>query len=80
VATFGFENQQGVEDICAAIVVTNDFNMEAFQLHLTQTFPKHKKPSLIIRLEEIPRNQMGKPLRSQMREQFGDVLRQQQRR
>ena len=77
VATFGFENQQGIEDICAAIVVANDFNMEAFQLHLTQTFPKHKKPSLIIRLEEIPRNQMGKPLRSQMREQFGDVLRQQ---
>lgn len=79
VATFGFENQLGYEDICAAVVVADGFDMETFRQYLTRTMPKHKKPAWIIRLHEIPRNQIGKPLRTQMREQFGDFLRQQQR-
>jgi acyl-coenzyme A synthetase/AMP-(fatty) acid ligase len=35
-ATFGFEDHQGLEDICAAVVVTEDFKMECFE----DTWPK----------------------------------------
>jgi acyl-CoA synthetase (AMP-forming)/AMP-acid ligase II len=76
-ATFGYENNSGLEDICAAVVVAKDFNMELFRAHLAQLLTKYQNPSLIIRLKEIPRNQMGKPLRRQMCEQYGDMLRQQ---
>jgi acyl-CoA synthetase (AMP-forming)/AMP-acid ligase II len=78
-ATFSFEDHQGLEDICAAVVVTEDFKMELFQRHLAQALAVHQNPTLILKLKEIPRNQMGKPLRQQMREQYGDMLRQQLR-
>ena len=75
-ATFSFEDHQGLEDICAAVVVTEDFKMDPFRRHLAQALAIHQNPTLIIKLKEIPRNQMGKPLRQQMREQYGDMLRQ----
>lgn len=75
-ATFGFENHLGLEDICAAVVVVNDFDMEAFRRHLAQILDKNQNPSLIITLKEIPRNQIGKVMRQQLREQYGDALRQ----
>jgi long-chain acyl-CoA synthetase len=75
-ATFGFENHFGLEDICAAVVVVNDFDMEAFRRHLAQILNKNQNPSLIITLKEIPRNQFGKVMRQQLREQYGDALRQ----
>jgi len=79
-ATFGFENHLGCEDICAAVVVADDFKMEPFQRQLAQALPWEERPSLILKLKEIPRNQMGKPMRSQMRELHGETLRQQLKR
>ena len=76
VASFGFENHLGLEDICAAVVVAGDFNIESFQRDVAQIVPRHQRPSLIVKLDEIPRNNMGKPLRAQLREQHGDKLRQ----
>lgn len=76
VASFGFENHLGLEDICTAVVVASDFAMESFQRDLAGIVPMHHRPSLIIKLDEIPRNDMGKPLRAQLREQHGEKLRQ----
>jgi long-chain acyl-CoA synthetase len=75
-ATFGFENHLGVEDICTAIVVPEDFDSERLQQHLIATLGKGRAPALLIKVEHIPRNDMGKPMRGELRAHWSSRLKQ----
>ncbi len=73
-AAFGFENQRGIEDICAAIVASENFDMGELQKFLIGVLGKIRAPSVMLRVNEIPRNAMGKAMRGQLREKFGERL------
>jgi long-chain acyl-CoA synthetase len=78
-ATFGYENADGFEDLCAVIVVEDGFDMDQFKRHLGGHLGRAKLPSTIFRVAEIPRNTMGKILRAQLKAQFSERLKQQLR-
>ena len=75
-AAFSFENLAGVEDVCVAIVVDDGFDIGGLQKHVFQTLGLDRNPSVFLRLAGIPRNQMGKALRKEMRERLGEGVRQ----
>ena len=74
-AAFGFENHLGAEDVCAALVVAEGFDMAALQVFLGKALASHLQPSLLVVTKEIPRNAMGKILRPKLTEQHGETLR-----
>jgi acyl-coenzyme A synthetase/AMP-(fatty) acid ligase len=78
-AAFAFENHLGLEVFCVAIVVDKGFDINGLRKHLIHNLGREYNPSVFMCLKEIPRNQMGKPLRKQMRDQLGDDLRHQLR-
>lgn len=78
-AAFSFENHLGLVDICVAMVVQNEFDLKALQKHIIAALGIDRDPSVFMRIKEIPRNQMGKPLRKQLQDSFGEGLRQQSR-
>ena len=52
-AAFGFENHLGAEDVCAALVVAEGFDMNALQVYLGKALASHLQPSLLV---VTPRN------------------------
>ena len=75
-AAFSFENLQNAEDVCVALVVEDGCDFGALRRHVAQVLGRDRSPAVFLRVQEIPRNQMGKPQRKQMREQLGENLRQ----
>ena len=73
-AAFAYQNSQGVQDLAAAIVADEATDLE----QLTQSLrPKLGTlcPSVFVRVAGIPRNEMGKPLRRELQEQYAQTLR-----
>ncbi|HWQ10979.1 MAG TPA: fatty acid--CoA ligase family protein [Holophaga sp.] len=75
-AAFSFENLQNTEDVCMALVVEDGFDFDALRSRVARMLGRDRSPAVFLRVQEIPRNQMGKPQRKQMREQLGENLRQ----
>jgi acyl-CoA synthetase (AMP-forming)/AMP-acid ligase II len=75
-AVFGLENRMGIEDIGAAIVAAENFDMRALQQALLETFGKARSPSVYFKVQHIPRNEMGKVMRAHMSKRFAAILQQ----
>lgn len=74
-AAFGFENAMGIEDVAVAVVSSNEIAFEQVRNSLIQALGLAYRPSALIRVETIPRNDMGKPLRGELRSQCAEGLR-----
>ncbi|MEW6079106.1 MAG: class I adenylate-forming enzyme family protein [Thermodesulfobacteriota bacterium] len=73
-ATFSFENSDGVQDIAAAIVVAKDFEIKALQGEMLKKHGKARTPDFFVKVDQIPRNPMGKVLRAKLSEDFSATL------
>ena len=69
VAGFGCEDEMGVTQFVIAVVPGIDFNADRLIEKLQLEFGS-ARPSTILTVDEIPRNVMGKPLRSQLASQY----------
>ncbi|HVZ42748.1 MAG TPA: long-chain fatty acid--CoA ligase [Ramlibacter sp.] len=58
--------------VVAAVVADEEADLEALTQALRARLSRSVIPGAYVRLEEIPRNAMGKPMRAQMRQQFVD--------
>jgi acyl-coenzyme A synthetase/AMP-(fatty) acid ligase len=59
---FGYLDSAGLQQVGLALVTRPDVNGNALAAALQQAFGS-ASPRTIVRVEEIPRNAMGKPLR-----------------
>ena len=73
-AVFGVENKLGVAEVAAALVIPEDFDIPALQAALRAEFNPVAVPQHLFRVNSVPRNQMGKPLRVQMAASFREQL------
>jgi long-chain acyl-CoA synthetase len=69
VAGFGCEDEMGVTQFVIAVVPGIDFDADRLIERLQAEFGS-ARPSTILTVDEIPRNVMGKPLRSQLATQY----------
>lgn len=69
VAGFGYENELGMIEFALAVVTGENFDSELLIEKLKLEFGP-ARPQAIVILEEIPRNLMGKPLRSELARQY----------
>jgi acyl-coenzyme A synthetase/AMP-(fatty) acid ligase len=69
VAAFGLENKFGIVDIALALVVPDLFDLNHLQEDALRELGS-KSPSVYIKVNKIPRNQMGKVMRMEMGQQF----------
>jgi acyl-coenzyme A synthetase/AMP-(fatty) acid ligase len=74
-AAFGFENLLGLADVCVAVVAEDGCDINELQRYSGRTLGVDRSPSVFLRIQEIPRNQMGKPMRRQMQDQLSEGLR-----
>jgi len=74
-AAFSFENLLGLEDVCVAVVVEDGCDINELQKHAARMLGADKCPSVFLRVSDLPRNPMGKPMRKQLRDQLGEGLR-----
>lgn len=77
-AAFGYCSTMGVQDFAIALVIADDFDLEALKRGLEQQFGRSRSPSYYIRVDKVPRNQTGKVLRGQLSTQFRTVLERQE--
>jgi acyl-coenzyme A synthetase/AMP-(fatty) acid ligase len=75
-AAFGFSRKAGVEEIAIAMVVKEVFDIAPRRAVLVKKFGN---PIHFFRVKQIPRNQMGKVLRRQLRKDFSAILAEQER-
>ncbi|TNC91140.1 MAG: acyl-CoA synthetase, partial [Thalassolituus sp.] len=73
-AVFGVENKLGVAEVAAALVIPEDFDIPALQAALRAELNPVAVPQHLFRVNSVPRNQMGKPLRVQMAASFREQL------
>jgi long-chain acyl-CoA synthetase len=73
-AVFGIENASGVQEVCAALVVGESFQFDALKEFLKNRFGLARSPDHFFRVDKIPRNQMGKPLRHELARKYEDLL------
>lgn len=73
-AAFGLENAGGLPELAVALVTTDNFDMKALQSALLEKFGKARTPTYYFKIEEIPRNEMGKVLRSRLSQQFAQSV------
>ena len=69
-AVFGVENDSGVQEVWAAVVLDDGFSVEGLHEQILARFGAGPVPVAYCRLAEIPRNQMGKPMRVQLGRQM----------
>lgn len=74
VAVVGLIDDHGTEEVVAAIVTTDGSAPDAEQLRLVlkEKLSAYKVPRRFVVVAELPRNEMGKVLRRQVRKQLGD--------
>lgn len=73
-AVFGLENKMGLQDIAAAIVVAEDFDIKALQQRVLERFGATRSPSVFFKVRQISRNHMGKIMRAHMSKQFAGIM------
>ncbi|MEX2129189.1 MAG: class I adenylate-forming enzyme family protein [Xanthobacteraceae bacterium] len=59
-AAFTMPNQFGIPELCAAIVSTSPLDEDALRAHCSEKLERAFVPLRFIRIEKIPRNEMGK--------------------
>ena len=71
-AVVGLPDEEWGESVCAAIVLTegHDVSPESLKEWLRERLAPYKIPSRIIKVSELPRNQMGKVMKPLVAEQF----------
>ncbi|HYW75677.1 MAG TPA: class I adenylate-forming enzyme family protein [Gammaproteobacteria bacterium] len=74
-AAFGFENAMGMEDVAVAVVLNQEITVDSVRNGLVQALGLSYSPSAFVRVEAIPRNEMGKPLRAALRDEYAEKLR-----
>jgi len=65
-AAFGIEGKTGIQEVAAALVVADGFDFEALHAALLAKLGKVGAPQQFFRVKEIPRNEMGKVMRTQL--------------
>jgi acyl-coenzyme A synthetase/AMP-(fatty) acid ligase len=65
-ASFRYEDEQGLEDICLAVVASEHFNWDGLSQHLRGALAPGGRPSSYVRVSTIPRNAVGKVMRNQL--------------
>lgn len=69
-AVFGYENTAGVQEVGAALVVADDFDIAALREGLLKKLGPSRCPSRFFRVDKILRNRAGKPMRAQLSKQI----------
>ncbi|MFI4939343.1 MAG: class I adenylate-forming enzyme family protein [Burkholderiales bacterium] len=69
-AAFGLESKMGIHDVAAALVVQDDFDLETLHRELLGKFGAESCPFILFRIDRIPRNTMGKVMRSRLSQAF----------
>lgn len=73
-AVFGYENAQGTQDIAAAIVYKSTLNPKDLSDAVMVEFGISRTPTLWFRVDQIPRNAMGKIKRAELAEQLSSQV------
>jgi acyl-CoA synthetase (AMP-forming)/AMP-acid ligase II len=68
-ASFAFEGSSGIQRIGIAVVVDDDFDVNALIGEFARRFGP-AAPHLVARIDEIPRNALGKPMRQSLTEKY----------
>ena len=76
-AAFGFMGKSGFEQVATALVAKEDFDIPALHSGLVKKFGA---PVCFVRVKQIPRNQMGKVVRGQLRGRLSAILAEHERR
>ena len=71
-AAFTFEDERAVQMIALAVVSTEGFDVIAFISKLKMSFGE-AHPTVVFQVDEIPRNETGKVLRSKLTELYNSV-------
>lgn len=71
-AAFSFEDDRAVQKIALAVVSKDGFDVIAFVSKLKSAFGE-AHPTVVFQVEEIPRNETGKVLRSKLTEMYNSV-------
>lgn len=68
-AVVGLVNELGAEEVVAALVVTDDFHLDVDEIRakIKESLAAYKVPRKVFVLPELPRNNMGKVLRREVR-------------
>jgi malonyl-CoA/methylmalonyl-CoA synthetase len=74
VAVFGVPHPDLGEAVVAAIVAGREVADEAILAHARKRLASFKLPKAIVRLDELPRNTMGKVLKSELRNAYGRLF------
>lgn len=74
-AVFAVNTAAGSTVLCGALVVPEDFKVEALNAHLKEKLNPARRPAIFLKVEQIPRNPMGKILRPAVLENFGAMVR-----
>ena len=64
----------GRQQVAAAIVVSDNFDLESLRKELLNKLGQKRIPAIFFRLDKIPRNQMGKAMRVQMSRHFEELM------
>lgn len=74
IAVFGVPHTDFGEAVAAALVVDPEsFSMASFHSRAEQALAKFKRPKMTYLVNELPRNAMGKVLKSQLRSMFSNL-------
>jgi long-chain acyl-CoA synthetase len=68
-ASFGYETADGILQVGIALVTADEFDVQALIREFEAEFGP-AAPRLVARIDAIPRNQMGKPLRRELAEKY----------
>jgi len=74
-ATFSIPDKYGLPILCMAWKLTYEADEENIKVQLRGAVGEAKTPTFFVRADEIPRNETGKPLRSELTNQYVDILR-----
>jgi acyl-coenzyme A synthetase/AMP-(fatty) acid ligase len=69
-AVFGYENKAGIQEVGAALVVADDFDIAVLREGLLKKLGPSRCPSRFFRVNKILRNRAGKPMRGQLSRQI----------
>ena len=73
-AAFGLVDKIGIERVAAVLVANEAFDVPALRSALLKKFGQTNAPSIFLKVKQIPRNQMGKVMRTQLSQEFAAIL------
>lgn len=73
-AIIGAHHDDFGEAVVAIVVSQNEIQLETITTYLTGRLAKFKHPKALVRLNELPKNVMGKVQKNVLREQYGNLF------